>query len=64
MLKMSLISLKKKYKDVDLSRYQALIAAELDQNKDVLKNPLYLNMENKFNSLASQYSELKRTCKT
>lgn len=58
-VKDELNQLKEKYKDVDLSRYQALIAAELDQNKDVLKNPLYLNMENKFNSLASQYSELK-----
>lgn len=51
--------LKEKYKDVDLERYKALIAAELDQNKDVLKNPLYLNLETKLGSLTSQYQELQ-----
>lgn len=58
-VKNELNSLKEKYKDVDLDRYQALIAAELDQNKDVLKNPLYLNMENKFNTLTQQYTALQ-----
>ena len=58
-VKDELNQLKEKYKDVDLTRYEALIAAELDQNKDVLKNPLYLNMENRFNSLTTQYAELK-----
>lgn len=58
-VKNELNSLKEKFKDVDLDRYQALLAAELDQNKDVLKNPLYLNMENKFNALTTQYAELQ-----
>ena len=58
-VKNELNELKNKFKDVDLDRYQALVAAELDQNKDVLKNPLYLNMENKFNTLSQQYTELQ-----
>ena len=58
-VKNELNNLKEKFKDVDLDRYQALLAAELDQNKDVLKNPLYLNMENKFNALTTQYAELQ-----
>lgn len=58
-VKTELNNLKEKFKDVDLDRYQALIAAELDQNKDVLKNPLYLNMENKFNTLTQQYAALQ-----
>lgn len=58
-VKNELNSLKEKFKDVDVERYQALLAAELDQNKDVLKNPLYLNMENKFNTLTQQYEALQ-----
>lgn len=58
-VKDELNNLKNKYKDVDLERYQTLIAAELDQNKDVLKNPLYLNLENKFNSLTNEFQTLQ-----
>lgn len=59
-VKSELNNLKEKYKDVDLDRYQALLAAELDQNKDVLKNPLYLNLENKFNTLTQSYNDLQK----
>ena len=58
-VKNELNNLKEKFKDVDIERYQALLAAELDQNKDVLKNPLYLNLENKFNALTQQYQGLQ-----
>lgn len=58
-VKTELNQLKEKYKDIDIDRYQALIAAELDQNKDILKNPLYLNMENKYNALNQQYTALQ-----
>lgn len=58
-VKSELNTLKQKFKDVDIQRYKALIEAELDQNKDVLKNPLYLNMENKFNALTTQYQQLQ-----
>lgn len=58
-VKSELNSLKEKFKDVDIERYQALLAAELDQNKDILKNPLYLNLENKFNALTQQYQGLQ-----
>lgn len=59
-VKTELNQLKEKYKDVDLERYKSLLAAELDQNKDVLKNPLYLNLENKFNLLNQQYQTLEK----
>ena len=59
-VKTELNQLKEKYKDVDLERYKSLLAAELDQNKDVLKNPLYLNLESKFNSLTQQYQTLEK----
>lgn len=59
-VKTELNQLKEKFKDVDLERYQALLAAELDQNKDVLKNPLYLNLENKFNTLTQNFNDLQK----
>lgn len=58
-VKNELNTLKEKYKDVDLERYQTLVAAELENNKDVLKNPLYLNLENKFNTLTSEFQALQ-----
>lgn len=58
-VKDELNNLKNLYKDVDVNRYKTLLAAELDQNKDVLQNPLYLNLENKLNSLQTQYNELQ-----
>ena len=52
------MTLKQKYKGVDLDQYNALMANQLEQNKDVLNNPVYKNLENKFNTLSEQYTSL------
>lgn len=54
-----LSQLKAKYKDIDVENYQNLLAAQLEQNKDVLSNPVYKNLEQKFNTLTSQYTSLQ-----
>lgn len=54
-----LSQLKAKYKDIDVENYQNLLALQLEQNKDVLSNPVYKNLEQKFNLLTSQYTELQ-----
>lgn len=54
-----LSQLKAKYKDIDIQNYQNLLAAQLEQNKDVLSNPVYKNLEQKFNTLTSQYTSLQ-----
>ena len=52
-------TLKTKYKDVDLDQYNSLLSNQLEQNKDVLSNPVYKNLENKFNTLSNEYNTLK-----
>lgn len=54
-----LSQLKAKYKDIDVENYQNLLALQLEQNKDVLSNPVYKNLEQKFNTLTSQYTSLQ-----
>ena len=54
-----LTSLKNKYKGVDVEQYNSLLSNQLEQNKDVLNNPVYKNLENKFNVLTSEYNTLK-----
>lgn len=58
-VKTELNELKERFKDVDVERYKALVAAELNQNKDVLNNPLYLNLDSKFNELNTKYAQLQ-----
>lgn len=53
-----LTSLKNKYKNVDVDQYNSLLSNQLEQNKDVLNNPVYKNLENKFNTLTEQYNNL------
>lgn len=53
-----LTQLKTKYRGVDVDQYNALMANQLEQNKDVLNNPVYKNLENKFNTLSEQYTSL------
>lgn len=54
-----LSDLKNKYKGVDLEQYNTLLSNQLEQNKDILSNPVYKNLENKFNSLTNDYNSLK-----
>lgn len=54
-----LTNLKSKYKGVDLQQYQNLLSNQLEQNKDVLANPVYKNLQNRFNSLTDEYNSLK-----
>ena len=54
-----LTSLKNKYKGVYVEQYNSLLSNQLEQNKDVLNNPVYKNLENKFNVLTSEYNTLK-----
>lgn len=54
-----LTSLKAKYKGIDVDQYNTLVAGQLEQNKDVLNNPVYKNLETKFNTLTSEYNTLK-----
>lgn len=53
-----LSELKNKYKDIDIDNYNALLASQLEQNKDVLNNPVYKNLETKFNSLTAQLNQV------
>ena len=53
-----LTSLKTKYKDVDIDQYKSLLESQLEANKDVLSNPVYKNLEGKFNTLTQQYNSL------
>ena len=55
-----LSTLKTKYKDVDPEQYKELLAKELDANKDIMSNPIYKNLETKYNGLVSQVSELTK----
>lgn len=55
-----LSALKAKYKDVDLDNYQNLLALQLEQNKDVLSNPVYKNLEQKYNQMNSQLMTLQQ----
>lgn len=55
-----LSALKAKYKDVDLDNYQNLLALQLEQNKDVLSNPVYKNLEQKYNQMNSQLTTLQQ----
>lgn len=54
-----LTNLKNKYRNVDVDQYNTLLSNQLEQNKDVLNNPVYKNLENKFNTLTSEYNTLK-----
>lgn len=53
-----LTQLKQKYKNVNVDEYDRLMQSQLEQNKDVLNNPVYKNLENKFNTLTEQYNNL------
>lgn len=54
-----LSQLKAKYKDIDVDNYQSLLALQLEQNKDILNNPVYKNLETKYSQLDSQYKALE-----
>lgn len=54
-----LTQLKAKYKDIDVDNYQALLALQLEQNKDILSNPVYKNLESKYSQLDIQYKALE-----
>lgn len=54
-----LSQLKAKYKDVDVDNYKSLLALQLEQNKDILSNPVYKNLETKYAQLDSQYAALQ-----
>ena len=55
-----LSNLKAKYKDIDVETYQNLLALQLEQNKDVLSNPVYKNLEQKYNQMNSQLTSLQQ----
>lgn len=51
--------LKAKYKDVDLDNYKNLLSQQLENNKDVLNNPIYKNLDSRFSQLTNDYNTLK-----
>lgn len=62
-VKNELNTLKEKYKGVDLDKYNSLLAAELENNKDVLNNPVYKNLETQYNNLQTQLQSLQNEMK-
>lgn len=58
-VKNQLKALKEKYADLDLDKYNSLLNQELEANKDVLSNPVYKNLETKFQNLNDSYNQLK-----
>ncbi|MBO5853228.1 MAG: hypothetical protein J6Q61_00660 [Bacteroidales bacterium] len=44
---------------MDLDKYNSLLNQELEANKDVLSNPVYKNLETKFQNLNDSYNQLK-----
>ena len=53
-----LTQLKQKYKNVNVDEYDRLMQSQLEQNKDVLSNPVYKNLESRYNTLTEQYNNL------
>lgn len=51
---------KEKFKNVDINKYNSLISNELEQNKDILANPVYKNLEGQYNTLKGQMTELQQ----
>lgn len=58
-VKNELKALKDKYAGIDLNKYSELINAELQANKDILTNPVYKNLQTKYNALNQQLENLK-----
>lgn len=59
-VKQELNELKQKYANIDVEKYNSLLANELEQNKDVIQNPVYKNLEGKYSELQNQFSTLQK----
>lgn len=51
---------KQKFKNVDVNKYNSLLANELEQNKDILANPVYKNLQGKYGELQTQLQGLQK----
>lgn len=58
-VKTQLKQLKEKYADIDVDKYRAFLTQQLEANKDVLSNPVYKNLETRFETLNQNYIALQ-----